>query len=55
MSYPCIAGKGRVGLTHEKYPKLFEYAGRLENEPGYKKAVDKIIEIEGKFEVAPKM
>jgi len=55
MSYGLLAGRGRAGLTKEAYPELFAFAGRLEEEPGYKKAVDKIIEIEGKFEVAPKM
>jgi len=53
MSYPLIAGKGRAGLTKEAYPKLYEYTERLENEPGYKKAIEKIIEIEGKFEATP--
>ncbi|KAF4627262.1 hypothetical protein G7Y89_g10898 [Cudoniella acicularis] len=55
MSYPLIAGKGRAGLTKESYPKLSEYVERLENEPGYVKAVEKIVEIEGKFEVSPKL
>jgi len=53
--YPLIAGKGRAGLTQEKYPILFAFAGRLEEEPGYKKACDKIVEIDGKFEATPKM
>lgn len=50
LSFPLIAGKERAGITKEAYPKLFEYIERLENEPGYKKAADKIIEIDGKFE-----
>ena len=49
MSFPLIAAKQRAGLTREKYPELFEYTERLENEAGYKKAVEKIIEIEGEF------
>lgn len=53
MSYPLIAAKGRAGLTKEKYPKLCEYVDRLEKEPAYIKAVDKIVEIEGKYEVVP--
>jgi glutathione S-transferase len=50
LSFPLIAGKGRAGLTKEKYPKLWDYVERLESEPGYKKAADKIVEIDGKFE-----
>lgn len=50
LSFPLIAGGSRAGLTKEKYPTLHEYVERLENEPGYKKAADKIIQIEGKFE-----
>lgn len=50
MSFPLIAAKGRAGLTKEKYPKLWAYVDKLEAEPGYKKAAEKIIEIDGKFE-----
>ncbi|KAI6712228.1 hypothetical protein PZA11_002265 [Diplocarpon coronariae] len=49
-SYPLIAGRSRTGLTREQYPKLYDYVDRMEAEPGYKKAVAKIVEIEGKFE-----
>jgi len=53
MSFPLIAGRGRSGqLTKEKYPKLWAYVDALEAEPGYKKAADKIIEIDGKFEAS---
>lgn len=55
MSYPLIAGKARVGLSKEAYPKLYEYTTLLENEPGYRKAADKIVEIDGKFEAFPQM
>ncbi|KAE8451301.1 hypothetical protein EG329_004466 [Mollisiaceae sp. DMI_Dod_QoI] len=50
LSFPLIAGRSRAGLTKEKYPKLYAYVDRLREEPGYKKAAQKIIEIEGKFE-----
>jgi len=52
LSFPLIAGRHRTGLTKELYPKLWAYIDRLENEPGYKKAADKIIEIDGKFEAS---
>ena len=50
LSFPLIAGKGRSGLTKEAYPKLWAYVERLEAEPGYLNAVEKIKEIDGKFE-----
>jgi glutathione S-transferase len=50
LSFPLIAGGKRTGLSKEKFPKLAAYVERLENEPGYKKAADKIIELDGKFE-----
>ena len=37
-------------MTKEKYPKIYEYLARIEAMPGYKKAVEKIIEVEGKYE-----
>ena len=51
LSFPLIAGKERSGLTAGTYPKLFAYVNGLEEEPGYKAAVKKITEIDGKFEV----
>lgn len=50
MSFPLIAGRGRTGLTKEKYPSLWAYIDKLEQEPGYQKAAKKIEEIDGKFE-----
>lgn len=50
LSFPLIAGKTRSGMTAEKQPKLWAYIERLEKEAGYEKAVQKIIEIDGKFE-----
>lgn len=55
MSFPLIAGKGRGGLTEEKYPLLGKYVDALEKEEGYLKAADKIVEIEGKFEATFKL
>jgi glutathione S-transferase len=52
MSFPLIAGKDRVGITKDKYPKLSAYIEKLEQEPGYKKASDKIVQIDGKFEAS---
>jgi len=52
LSFPLIAGRSRSGLTKEKYPNLYAYIDRLEEEPGYKKSIDKIIELDGKFEAS---
>jgi glutathione S-transferase len=51
MSFPLIAAKdGRgQGLKEGKYPLLSRYIERLEQEPGYKKAAQKIVDINGKF------
>jgi len=52
LSFPLMAGKSRIPmLTSVAYPKLFAYIERLENEPGYKKAIEKVISVEGKFEL----
>lgn len=50
LSFALIAARGRAGLVEENYPLLFAYVARLEEEDGYKKAVEKIVEIDGKFE-----
>jgi glutathione S-transferase len=39
------AGEGQAKLA-EKYPKLWEYLRRLEQEPGYKRAEAKIEELQ---------
>ncbi|POS85688.1 hypothetical protein EPUL_001760 [Erysiphe pulchra] len=52
MSFPLIAALGAsstTGLTEANYPKLYSYVKALEEEPGYKRAVEKIIQTEGKF------
>ena len=50
MSFPLGAARGRAGLTQEKYPKLWAYLERLETRDAYKRAVQKIIEIEGSYD-----
>lgn len=54
MSFPLIAAKSRGGfLTEENYPLLAKYIDALEQEEGYKKAVDRIVELEGTFSAVP--
>ena len=61
VSYPLMAAKDRTkdmgkfekGTPEATFPKVFEYIDRIAAEPGYKKAADKIREIEGTFYVVP--
>lgn len=62
ISYPLLAGtsgfdsmgKWPNGTAKQSYPKLFEYIARLEQQPGYLKAVEKTKEIDnGKFSLVP--
>ncbi len=48
LSFPLIAGGEKMGMG--KFTKLCAYVDRLQNEPGYKKAADNIVELDGKFE-----
>jgi glutathione S-transferase len=50
LSFPLLAARNRLpGLKKDKYPLLWGYIEKLEQEQGYKKAANKIIEIEGRF------
>jgi glutathione S-transferase len=55
MSYPVIESMKRIlgvqrGITKDRYPLLTAYAARLQECEGYKRAVAKIVDIEGDFE-----
>jgi glutathione S-transferase len=52
MSFPLMASKGRAGLTKAVYPKIWDYVDRLSEEGGFKKSVQKIIEVEGEFKAS---
>ena len=52
MSFPLGAARGRAGLTQEKYPKLWAYIDRLESREAFKRAVQKIIEVDGHYDPA---
>jgi glutathione S-transferase len=50
MSMPVIAIVVRaLEDQKEKYPLLVKYAETLQASDGYKRAVDKIVEVEGRF------
>lgn len=61
MSYPLLAARDRIGdigawdggSPEASFPKLYEYIARIEEEPGYKKSLDKIREIDDSFKAAP--
>ena len=50
MSFPLSAAKGRAGFSEEKHPKLWAYVDKLEATEGYKRAVQKIVEVEGSYD-----
>lgn len=50
MSFPLGAAKGRSGFSKEKHPKLWAYFDRMEALDGYKKAVQKIVDVEGSYD-----
>lgn len=51
LSFPLGAAReSRLLLTQEKYPKLWAYVDRLEAEQGFKKSIQKTIEIDGHYD-----
>lgn len=50
MSFPLGAARGKCGFTQDKYPKLWAYVERLQELEGFKKAVQKIIDVEGSYD-----
>ena len=49
MSFPLAAAKGRSNFSKEKHPKLWEYVEKLQEREGYKKAIQKIVDVDGSF------
>ena len=49
MSFALEAAESRSGLPKEQYPRIWEYVDRLHGIDSYKRAVQKIVEVEGKF------
>ncbi|KAL9068284.1 MAG: hypothetical protein Q9161_006310 [Pseudevernia consocians] len=50
MSFPLGASKKRALFTEKEHPKLCAYVDRLEAMEGFKKAVQKIVDVEGSYE-----
>lgn len=51
MSFPVIAASLRIPFK-DKYPHLQAYVETLEKEEGYRRAVAKVEEVDGKFEAS---
>lgn len=52
MSFPLEAGTARSGLKQESFPKVFAYVSSLYERPAYKRARERIIEVEGQFKTS---
>ena len=50
MSFPLGAAKGRSTFSKEYHPKLWAYVAKIEALDGFKKAVQKIVEVEGSYD-----
>lgn len=50
MSFPLSAAKGKCGFTQDQYPKLWAYVEKINELEGFKKAVQKIIDVEGSYD-----
>ena len=51
MSFPIEAGNSRSRIKQEQFPKVFAYVERLYQREAYKRATEKIIEVEGRFKM----
>ena len=49
MVFPLEVGESRSGMKKEDFPRIYEYLGRLHQSESYKSAIQKIVEVEGKF------
>lgn len=49
MMFPIEGAKEWAGLDAKKYPLLYAYLDRLKGRESYKKAEQRIVEIEGSF------
>jgi len=49
LSFPLEAGQTRSGFSKTQYPKVWAYLHRLHEREACKRAVAKIVELEGEF------
>ncbi|KAJ7270098.1 glutathione S-transferase-like protein [Mycena haematopus] len=58
MSFPVLTvtsggNRGQTGMTKEAFPKLFAYAEVLQASESYKRAVEKVVALEGEYIMIP--
>ena len=51
MWFPIEAAKQISGMNGEDYPKVWRYADRIQEREAYKRAVERIVEVEGQFKM----
>ena len=49
MSFPLLGAQAAGLVTEQKYPKLTAYIGKLEQREAYRRAVQKIVDINGSY------
>jgi glutathione S-transferase len=49
LSFPLEAGETRSGFSRNDYPKIWTYLDHIHEREAYKRAVARIVEIEGDF------
>lgn len=52
MGFPLEAGNSRSSIKRESFPRVFAYVEKLHEREAYKRAKDKIIEVEGRFKMS---
>lgn len=50
LQFPLSSARGRTGLSVESHPHLCQYVERLEGRDAFKRAVAKIVEVEGSYD-----
>ncbi len=51
MSFAFEAAGSLSGVKQEQFPKVFAYVERLYQREAYKRATEKIIQVEGRFKM----
>lgn len=50
LIFPLEAARSKAGMTKDKYPRLNAYVDRILDRPAYKRAVEKIEQVEGRYQ-----
>ena len=49
MCFPLEASRSRAGMVPETYPKVCAYLEKLKERDAYKRAIQKIVDVEGSY------